>query len=455
MTEALKKVYFLGIGGIGMSALARFLKSTGVEVHGYDKTPSVLTAELEAEGMKIHYEDRPDLIPEDTGLIIYTPAVPTDLEEYKKAASGAFSMMKRSELLGVITAKKRTLAVAGTHGKTTVSSMLAHIMHTSVLGCTAFLGGIAKNYDSNLLLNPESDFMVTEADEFDRSFLTLSPHSAVITSADADHLDIYHTHQGLKASFSDFTSKIRDNGHLVIKHGVDLELKTTENVGIYTYSLDKDSDFAAQNIRLTGRRYSFDIRTPNWVITGLQPPLPGIFNIENSVAAAAVAWLNGVCNCEIKEAINSFTGVRRRFDHRVISDRVIYIDDYAHHPEELKACFRAVRALYPDKQITAIFQPHLYTRTRDFADAFAESLSMPDRIILLDIYPARELPIEGVSSAMLLDKITIGDKQLSTKEGVLELIDRLEPGLLLTMGAGNIDRLVEPITELLNKKGEK
>jgi UDP-N-acetylmuramate--alanine ligase len=454
-TEALHTVYFLGIGGIGMSALARYLNAAGVKVHGYDKTPTSLTSLLEAEGMKIHYDDRPDLIPDDTDLIVYTPAIPADLAEFRKASSGSFSMIKRSALLGEITDSKHTLAVAGTHGKTTVSSLLAHIMHSSAQGCTAFLGGIAKNYNSNLLLMPESKFMVAEADEFDRSFLKLNPQSAVITSVDADHLDIYKTHENLKASFTEFSEKIRENGQLVIKLGLDLNLKTKPGVKIYRYAMSGEADFAALNLRMIDGQYHYDIKTPGGIITGIKPALPGLFNIENSIGAATLSWLNGATEEEIRNGINSFTGVKRRFDHRVVSKNAVYIDDYAHHPEELKACIKSVRDLYPGRHITGIFQPHLYTRTRDFSDGFAESLSMLDRVILLDIYPARELPVEGVSSAMLLDKITLNDKQLCPKTGVLDLISRLKPDLLLTLGAGDIDQLADPITALMNRNEEK
>ncbi|HOP13442.1 UDP-N-acetylmuramate--L-alanine ligase [Lentimicrobium sp.] len=454
-TEALRTVYFLGIGGIGMSALARYLNKAGADVHGYDKTPTSLTAMLEAEGMKIHYEDRPDLIPEETDLIVYTPAIPENLEEFRVASSGKFRLVKRSALLGEITGGKKTLAVAGTHGKTTVSSMLAHIMYHSLAGCTAFLGGIAKNYNSNLLLKPESEYMVTEADEFDRSFLKLSPLSAVITSVDADHLDIYHTHDLLKESFAEFTGRVRENGSLVIKKGLDIQTRANPGVKIYRYALNETADFHAINLRRENGQTRYDIVTPGSTITDIAPALPGLFNIENSIAAAAISWLNGATNEEIRAGINTFTGVKRRFDYRVIREDTIYIDDYAHHPEELRACIQAVRELYPGKHITGIFQPHLYSRTRDFATEFGQSLSLLDRVILLEIYPARELPVEGVNSAMLLNKITLNDKQLCLKTEIPELINRLKPEILLTLGAGDIDQLADPITALLNRNEEK
>lgn len=448
----LKSVYFLGIGGIGMSALARYLQKAGIRVHGYDKTSTPLTAELEAEGMDIHYDDKPDLIPSDTGLVVYTPAIPADLGEFRLIVEKGYKMVKRSELLGEITADKITLAVAGTHGKTTVTTMLSHILFAGKKGCTSFLGGIAKNYDSNLLLKPDSPFMVAEADEFDRSFLRLFPWLAVITSADADHLDIYGDHRHLLDSFADFTSNIQENGFLLIKKGLEIPTKTKESVRVFTYSVSEEADFRAVDLELIDGTYHFDLKTPGETVTGLKPGLPGLFNVENSIAAASAAWLNGSSSEEIRAGINTFQGVKRRFDIRINRPGFLYIDDYAHHPEELKACISSVMALYPNRHITCIFQPHLYTRTRDFADGFAESLSMPDRVILLDIYPARELPIEDVSSSMLLDKIKVADKQLCSKDEVLQLLSEISPDILLTLGAGDIDQLVPEIEKIFTKK---
>jgi len=448
----LKLVYFLGIGGIGMSALARYLHKAGIRVYGYDKTYTTLTGELEAEGINIHYEDRPDLIPAETDLVVYTPAVPAGFGEFRFLADKGYKMIKRSELLGDITAAKTTLAVAGTHGKTTVTTMLSHILFSGKDGCTSFLGGIAKNYNSNLLLKPECRFMVAEADEFDRSFLRLFPWLAVITSTDADHLDIYGDHQHLKDSFAGFTANIAENGILLIKKNVEIPLKTKSGVKTYTYSVSEPADFAAIHLRLEDGIYHFDLKTPAETVTGLKPGLPGLFNVENSIAAASAAWLSGSSADEIRYGINSFQGVKRRFDHRINRPGFLYIDDYAHHPEELKACISSVRALYPHRHITGIFQPHLFTRTRDFAAGFAESLSLLDRVILLDIYPARELPIEGVTSAMLLGNIRVTDKRLCSIEEIPGILKEISPDILLTLGAGDIDQLVPQIELIFNKK---
>jgi len=451
-TSTLKTVYFLGIGGIGMSALARYLHLAGCRVSGYDKTPTPLTAALEAEGMHVHYNDRPDLVPEDIDLVVYTPAVPSDLGEFLHIVRKGYKMMKRAELLGAITSEKSTLAVAGTHGKTTVTTMLSHILFPGIKGCTSFLGGIAKNYDSNLLLNPASQYMVAEADEFDRSFLRLFPWIAVITSTDADHLDIYKDHQQLKESFALFAANIKENGFLVVKQGLEISLPEGRNITAYTYSVSGSSDFSAENLSLSEGIYSFDLITPGEKITGLMPSLPGMFNVENSIAAAAAAWLAGSSAPEIRKGINTFEGVKRRFDFRINRPGFLYIDDYAHHPEELKACIGSVRALYPERKITGIFQPHLFTRTRDFATGFSESLSLLDKVILLDIYPARELPIKGVTSAMLLKMIKTTDKHLCTKEEALSMLGNSRPDILLTLGAGDIDQMVPQIEQLFSKK---
>ncbi len=454
-TENLNKVYFLGIGGIGMSALARYLLAAGAGVHGYDKTPTTLTRELEAEGMHIHYDDRPELIPADADLIIYTPAVPRELNEYTKALNSGIPMVKRSEFLGAVTNARNTLAVAGTHGKTTVSTMLAHILYTSPAGCTAFLGGISKNHNTNLLLKPESTFMVAEADEFDRSFLRLHPAGAVITSVDADHLDIYQTHEALLESFNTFAGGIRENGFLVCKKGLNLTPATNAGLSIYTYALEGEADFCTEGLKLENGQYTFNLQVPGGRIEGFRPGLPGLFNAENAVAAASVAWLAGVQPDDIRSGIASFSGVKRRFDHRVVKPDMLYIDDYAHHPEELRACIGSVKALYPGRHITGIFQPHLYSRTRDFADGFAESLSLLDRVILLDIYPARELPVPGVNSAMLLEKITVPDRQVVQRDEVIPMMEKLDTDIILTLGAGDIDQLVEPLTIALNNKNKR
>lgn len=450
-TASLRVVYFLGIGGIGMSALARYLNKAGTIVHGYDKTPSALTAELMAEGISIHFEDRPDLIPADTELVVYTPAVPASLNEYTTILAKGIPMMKRSELLGKITSAKKTLAVAGTHGKTTVTTMLSHILYPAKMGCTSFLGGIAKNYNSNLLLNPQSEWMVAEADEFDRSFLRLFPYLAIVTATDADHLDIYKTHGQLLESFADFTANIHENGFLLTKKGIELPDRTHESIHKFTYSVAGPSDFMAAELKLSDAKYTFNLQTPAGTIDNLNPGLPGLFNVENSVAAAAAAWLCGATDDEIRQGVNTFEGVRRRFDLRISKPGLLYIDDYAHHPEELKACIGAVKAMYPHRHITGIFQPHLYTRTRDFADGFAESLSMLDRVILLDIYPARELPIAGIDSSMLLSRITTTDKILCSKAEALGELNARNPDILLTLGAGDIDLMIPEIEKLLGK----
>ena len=450
--ETLKSVYFLGIGGIGMSALARYFHAAGVEVSGYDKTPSQLTALLETEGINIHYEDRPELINDDTGLIVYTPAVPSDLQEFIKASSGKFILKKRSEVLGELTGSKKLIAVAGTHGKTTVSTMIAHTLFTSSPGCTAFLGGISKNHDSNLLIRTESDFMVTEADEYDRSFLKLSPWLAIITSADADHLDIYSSHQDLKDAFTQFTGKVRDGGVLLIKKGIGISINTNPDVEIYTYSLDRKADFYAENIEIRDHFYHYDLVIPEGRIRNMSPGLSGLFNVENSIAAAAAAWLSGASADEIREGAQTFSGVRRRFDIRINQPGLLYIDDYAHHPQELNACIDSVRKLYPERHITGIFQPHLYSRTRDFAEGFSESLSLLDKVILLDIYPAREKPIAGITSEILMDRIQAPEKMLCSSSQAMQEISDNQPDILLTLGAGNIDQLVEPIETLFTKK---
>lgn len=442
----LNKVYFLGIGGIGMSALARFLMATGVQVSGYDKVSTALTEQLEKEGIPIHYNDVPALITEDIDLVVYTPAIRIDLNEFKRVKELELPLMKRSQLLEYITSNFKTLAVAGTHGKTTVSTMLAHILFSSSVGCTAFLGGISKNYDSNLLLNLESEYMVAEADEFDRSFLKLFPLLAIITSTDADHLDIYNNHESLLKSFADFTKNISENGILLMKSGI--KLPYTGNAKIYTYALDGEADFMVKNLQLINGQYSFDLLTPNGIMKRITPGLPGYFNVENSVAACAAACLIGISTLEIVNSISSFKGVKRRFDHRVITKDFIYIDDYAHHPEELRACITAVKKLYPEKRLTGIFQPHLYSRTRDFAQGFAKSLELLDTLIILDIYPAREKPIEGVSSKMLLDLIQLESKMLLSKDEVVKYIKETKPELVLTLGAGDIDQLVQRIEKL-------
>jgi UDP-N-acetylmuramate--alanine ligase len=442
---AWKKVYFLGIGGIGMSALARYLKSSGIEVSGYDRTPSKLTDELEAEGIPVHFEEKTDTDISNLDLVVYTPAIPKDNKEFIFLSHCGVPMIKRSELLGMITRDKRLIAVAGTHGKTSVSCLLATIMNQLPDRSNAILGGISKNYSSNLIIAPAIDLFITEADEFDRSFLQLNPWIAVITSTDADHLDIYGNLENMKMAFTEFTSRIRKGGKLLVKMGTDLKSESHETVARYSYSIYEQADFQAVNIKLRNQLYHFDLLTPFGEIEGLQLGIPGMMNLENAVAASAAAILAGTRKRSISAGLTSFKGVRRRFDTRILNSNFVYIDDYAHHPKEISACIDSVRKLYPGKKITGVFQPHLYTRTRDFATEFAESLQALDTIILLDIYPARELPLEGIDSSMLLNLINHPDKQLCSKTELVDHLLAIQPEVLLTLGAGDIDRLVEPI----------
>lgn len=436
----LQHIYFLGIGGIGMSALARYFVAKGIKVSGYDKTETPLTNQLQNEGIKIHFEDNINLLDEDIDIVIYTPAIPSTHKEFLFFKDNNFTILKRSEVLGLITQNSIGIGIAGTHGKTTISTMTSHLLKQSDIDCSAFLGGISKNYQSNLLLSAKSEYVVIEADEFDRSFLKLEPQIAAISSIDADHLDIYGDKNELKKSFEDYIRKLKPNGILIYKKGLDL--KIPENIRSFTYSLQQGSDFYADNIRIEDSAYVFDFYSENQNIKDIKMLYPGLHNIENACLAIAIALLCGVKQDEIKEAILSFQGVNRRFDVRIKSEKITYIDDYAHHPEELKACITSVRALYADKKITGIFQPHLFSRTRDFADEFAKSLELLDVVVLLDIYPARELPIEGITSEMLLVKIKNKEKYLLDKSEILNFIDEKSPEVLLTLGAGDIDQLV-------------
>jgi UDP-N-acetylmuramate--alanine ligase len=445
--ENIKRVYLIGIGGIGMSGLARYFKKRGCVVCGYDKTITPLTSAMRNEGISVVYQDEEDnlkisfLENDPETLIIYTPAIPKDSKILNFFKSGGFSLKKRSEVLGIISKGMYTIAVAGTHGKTTTSSMLAHVLKDSGYDCSAFLGGIATNYDSNVLFG-ENNTLVVEADEFDRSFLTLYPDVAIVTSMDADHLDIYGDHSHLVESFTQFISQIKDGGRLIYKKGLDLK-------GGKTYSANVLADIQAVNVKVKEGSFYFDFKNADMVIENIQLGLPGLHNIENAVAAIEVALHLGIEPEKIKNALAGFLGVKRRFEYILKDPKHIYIDDYAHHPEELRACIRAVKTLYPDKKLTTIFQPHLFTRTRDFAEGFSEVLSMTDELIMLDIYPARELPIEGVSSAMILDKVSINAKQILSKEQTLDYIKTQKPELLLTVGAGDIDTLIVPLKEIL------
>lgn len=445
--ENIKRVYLIGIGGIGMSGLARYFKKRGCVVCGYDKTITPLTTAMRNEGISVVYQDEEDnlkisfLENDPETLIIYTPAIPKDSKILNFFKSGGFSLKKRSEVLGIISKGMYTIAVAGTHGKTTTSSIIAHVLKDSGYDCSAFLGGIATNYDSNILFG-ENNTLVVEADEFDRSFLTLYPDVAIVTSMDADHLDIYGDHSHLVESFMQFVSQIKPGGRLIFKKGLDLQ-------GGNTYAANVLADIQAVNLKVKDGSFYFDFKNADFIIENIQLGLPGLHNIENAVAAIEVALHLGIEPDKIKNALASFRGVKRRFEYILKEPKHIYIDDYAHHPEELRACIQAVKTLYPDNKLTTIFQPHLFTRTRDFAEGFSEVLSMTDELIMLDIYPARELPIEGVSSAMILDKVSIDAKQILSKEQTLDYIRAKKPELLLTVGAGDIDTLIVTLKDIL------
>lgn len=450
-----KNIYFIGIGGIGMSNLARYFLIKGARVGGYDKTETDLTRSLEAEGALIHYEDSTSFIPNDffdlsNTLIVYTPAVPNTHNELNYFRDKGFQIVKRAQLLGEITKFSHAICIAGTHGKTTVSSMVAHLFKQSHLDCNAFLGGILKNYNSNLLLSEKSNFTVVEADEYDRSFHSLQPHIAIITSADPDHLDIYGTEEAYLESFEKFSSLIRANGHLILKQGTKITPKVEKSVKVWSYS-ESQGDFHAENVRIENGDIIFNFVSPRGVIKDIILGVPVKINIENSIAAMAAAELSGATPEEIKAAMGSFRGVKRRFEIHLKTSQVVYIDDYAHHPQELKAAIISIKTLYPGKKLTAVFQPHLYSRTRDFADDFGESLSLADDVILLNIYPAREEPIEGVSSEIIYNKIKSSEKQLIDKSKLIDLIRNKQPELLVTFGAGDIDKMVPVIKEILSE----
>ena len=452
-------VYFVGAGGIGMSALIRYFLSKGKKVAGYDKTPSGLTEQLNYEGAAIHYEDNVMLIPDDftdpaKTLVVYTPAVPDSHTELSYFRDNEFEIMKRARVLGEITNSTRGLCIAGTHGKTTTSSMVAHLLKQSHVDCNAFLGGILKNYDSNLMLSEHSDLTVIEADEFDRSFHWLKPYMAVITAADPDHLDIYGTPEAYRESFEHFTSLIRPGGCLIMKKGINVTPILQQDVSLFSYSATEEADFYATNIRIGNGEIVFDFVGPTITISDIQLGVPVKVNVENGVAAIALAWLNGVTPDEIRKGMASFAGPKRRFDFHLKKENIVLIDDYAHHPAELKASIQSVKELYAGRKITGVFQPHLYTRTRDFATDFAESLSLLDELILLDIYPAREEPIPGVTSQIIFDAVTIPNKKMVRKEDLLNRIAAEVHNLevVLMVGAGNIEQLVEPVKHILDKK---
>lgn len=436
-----------------MSALARYFKGQGKMVCGYDKTSTPLTDALSNEGIEVHFTDDVSQIPNNIDLVIYTPAIPADLMELNYLQSSDVPLKKRAEVLGLISKDKRSIAVAGTHGKTTVSSMIAHILNHSSVGCNALLGGIAKNYTSNIILNPDSDLMVVEADEYDKSFLQLQPDYAVITAMDADHLDIYDNFNNLADTFNQFIQRINENGKLLTNKKLASKFTTnSKSLTTYTYSLENQADFYAHNINLVEGNYCFDIITPFGEIKEITLGMAGLINVENAIAASALALLSGAKENEIQEALKSFSGIHRRFDYQIKREDLIYIDDYAHHPEEINRFTSSVRDLYPNKKILGIFQPHLYSRTRDFADEFAKSLNLLDEVILLPIYPAREIPIEGIESSIILNKINSKNKSIVEKENILNKIDNKSFDILLTIGAGDIDKLVEPIKKHLTHK---
>lgn len=443
----------MGVGGIGMSALARYFKHYHKEVYGYDKTRSALTLLLETEGIVCHYDEQVTFVEQLTGrfkreeiLVIYTPAVPKEHLEYLFFLKHDFLILKRSQVLGEITKAFKTIAVAGTHGKTTTTTLVTHILKSAGLNCFSFMGGISRNYNTNLLLGEaeaKDTYVVVEADEYDRSFLTLHPDLAIITSCDADHLDIYGNADHVKEGYELFAQQVKKEGLLVVQKNVDNDLRLTSKRLIY--SLNLDTEYCAQSITVEDAQFFYDIQSPIESISRVVLGIPGLHNVENSIAAVAIAQQIGIKGNVIKEALRSFLGVKRRFDYRVKTEKQVYIDDYAHHPAELKATINSLKRLYPDKKITGIFQPHLFSRTRDFGDEFAESLDLLDECILLDIYPAREKPLDGITSTWLLGKMKSKNKKLWTKEQVLNEIRNEKREVVITMGAGDIDSLVEPL----------
>lgn len=448
----------IGIGGIGMSALARYFLHTGKTVSGYDRTPSMITAGLREEGISITFSDdvefvNPEFQNRTKVLVVFTPAVKTDNAFMKWFSENGFTLKKRAEVLGEITGSYQTIAVAGTHGKTSVSCMIAHILKNAKVGCKAILGGIPKNYMTNFLFDEEAETLVTEADEFDKSFLKLHPHHAVITSADADHLDIYGHRDALIRSFNEFAGRIHPEGTLLLKHHAGVSTINLQVKNIFNYALnDEEVDVYAKNISTDAKGMQFDLVFPAGKIENIEMQALGLVNIENAVAAAFMALKAGASETEVREGLKTFTGVHRRLDRQFVSPQTTYIDDYAHHPEEIDALVKSIKALYPGRKITGIFQPHLYSRTRDFADGFAESLCRLDEVILLEIYPAREKPITGVSSQLIFNKMNLPNKTLSTKAEIVSILQNKNPEILLTIGAGDIDRLVEPIRNMLKKR---
>ena len=454
--------YFLGIGGIGMSAIARFFHQRGDRVSGYDRTESPITRQLIEEGIAVHYDDNPALVPDDTDLVVYTPAVPVETAEYQHVIQKGFPLKKRSQVLGELTRGKKCIAVAGTHGKTSTSSMIAHILNHTDMGCSAFLGGVSKNINSNVLVNNKSEYVVVEADEYDRSFLQLFPYCAVITATDADHLDVYGNRDNMVEAFRQFAAQVDSEGMLVLKQGVSLHPGEQEDhdhhhtavegvtAAITNYTAHGiEADYYPWNVRNYNGNIYFDLRTPKGVLYDVELPNASLYNVENAVAAAAVVMTLGVNEYQLRNGLKTYTGVQRRFDYRIKTDNLVMIDDYAHHPQEIAACLDSIRYLYPGKRVVGVFQPHLYSRTRDFADQFAEVLSTLDELVMLPIYPAREKPILGVTSSMVLRKIDSMSKYLCTPDQALDLVPALCPDVVVTMGAGDIDRLVPRLEERL------
>lgn len=452
MMAKYNNVYFIGIGGIGMSAIARYYKYKGLSVSGYDRTPSDITAALIKEGIDVHYNDEPEFVPKDVEdtLVVYTPAIPSDMKELVYVLQHGYRVIKRSKILGELTAEQKCLAVAGTHGKTTTSTLVAHIFEDSGEGCSAFLGGISKNYNTNLLVN-HNPVVIAEADEYDRSFLQLKPAIAAITSMDADHLDIYGDINHYRQAFKDFAALVTDT--LIVKYGLGISKEDTK-ARILTYSYNNpEADFYAKNAVPDNLGYfTFDLVYPKGVIKDVKAGIPGWVNVENSVAAAAITLTYGIEPEAIKSAILSFRGVKRRLEIHLNTEKLSYIDDYAHHPKELSSAISSMRDIFPGRKITAIFQPHLFTRTRDFADEFAHVLSSVDKLILLDIYPAREKPIPGVTSELIFKKVSGPQKVLLKKEELLDYLEKEPIDVLATFGAGDVAGFIEPITELLKKR---
>lgn len=453
----IKAVYFVGAGGIGMSAIARYFIRKGLVVAGYDKTPSDLTRQLEKEGMLIHYEENTDEIPQacrnaQSCLVIYTPAIPQEHKELQYFREGGFTIEKRAQVLGTLTRTHKGLCFAGTHGKTTTSTMCAHIMHQSHLDCNAFLGGISKNYGTNYILSDESDYVVIEADEFDRSFHWLRPWMSVITSTDPDHLDIYGTKEAYLESFRHYTTLIQPGGALIIHKNLEMKANVQPGVKVYEYSRD-EGDFHAENIVIDNGEITFDFVSPIETVKGIELGQPVPINIDNSIAAMAMAQLNGCTAEELRYGMKTYHGVVRRFDFKVKNKKHVFLSDYAHHPKEIYQSAKSLRELYKDRKITAIFQPHLYTRTRDFYNDFADALSQLDEVILCDIYPAREKPIPGVTSKLIYDNLKPGvEKSLINKDDVLDLVKKRNFDVLVVLGAGDLDNLCPQITKIIESK---